>query len=308
MVKIIFLLLFICEIISPKEYTQRDIDGLKLKASFQVIDSIDELTFKTSEEYEKTLGIDPSKIKDTSDFPEEDKTNLLEEDEPLPEFFDAREKWPDCIKGISNQLSCGSCFAFSAAAVLSDRFCIHSDGEYDITLSAQDLVSCDILDQGCDGGFPITTWTYLITQGIITEECRPYTSGNGYVEKCDRKTCSNGITKYRRYKARDFYLFLSINAIKREIMNNGPIQTSFLAYEDLHFYKSGVYMKTEGAALSGGHACRIIGWGTENGIGYWLVANSWGPSWGINGYFKIAHRQCFIENVIAGMPLFEHPK
>ena len=37
-------------------------------------------------------------------------------------------------------------------------------------------------------------------------------------------------------------LFLSINSIKREIMNNGLIQTSFLAYEDLHFYKEDIYI------------------------------------------------------------------
>ena len=303
--KIIFFLSLIIIQIFSREYTNEDIEELRKKASFKIIDSIEELTFKTSEEYEKTLGIDPNKLKDTSNFPEED--NELLKDEPLPEFFDAREKWPDCVKGISDQLSCGSCFAFSAATVLSDRFCIHSRGEFNITLSAQDLVSCDILDQGCNGGFPFTTWTYLITQGIITEQCRPYTSGRGIVEKCDRKTCSDGVTKYRRYKARDYYTFLSINAIKREIMTNGPIQTSFLAYEDLHYYKDGVYIKTEGAKISGGHACRIVGWGTENGKGYWLIANSWGSSWGLNGYFKMAHRQCFVENVIAGMPLFEHP-
>lgn len=303
--KIIFFISLLILQIFSREFTNEDIEELRKKASFKVIDSIEELTFKTSEEYEKTLGIDPNKLKDTSDFPEED--NELLKDEPLPEFFDAREKWPDCIKGIGDQQYCGSCFAFSSSAVLSDRFCIHSDGEFNITLSPQDLVSCDILDQGCNGGYPFTTWTYLITQGIITDKCRPYTSGRGDVEKCDRKTCSDGVTKYRRYKARDYYTFLSINAIKREIMNNGPIQTSFLAYEDLHYYKDGVYVKTEGAKLSGGHACRIVGWGTENGKGYWLIANSWGTSWGINGYFKMAHRQCFVENVIAGMPLFEHP-
>ena len=303
MKKIIILQILIITL--TKNYTNEDIEELRQKASFKVVDTIDELRFKSSEEYELTLGIDPNKIKDTSNIPEEDNYELLNT-EPLPEYFDSREKWPECINGIDNQKSCGSCFAFSSTAVLSDRFCIHSNGYYNIKLSPQDLVSCDILDRKCNGGTPILTWTYLMTQGVITDECRPYTSGDGHVDSCNRKSCDNENIKYRRYKAKEYYFLLSINAIKRDIMNNGPIETAFLAYDDLNKYKDGIYIKTEGAKLSGGHACRIVGWGTENGIGYWIVANSWGTSWGINGYFKIAHRQCFIENVISGLPLYEY--
>ena len=52
-------------------------------------------------------------------------------------------------------------------------------------------------------------------------------------------------------------------------------------------YKSGVYKHTSGY-LEGGHAVKLIGWGTENGLDYWLCANSWGTSWGMNGFFKLA--------------------
>ena len=51
-------------------------------------------------------------------------------------------------------------------------------------------------------------------------------------------------------------------------------------------YKSGVYSHTTGY-LEGGHAVKLIGWGSEGGKDYWLCANSWGPNWGINGYFKM---------------------
>jgi len=51
-------------------------------------------------------------------------------------------------------------------------------------------------------------------------------------------------------------------------------------------YKSGVYSHRSGY-LEGGHAVKLLGWGTQGGLNYWLCANSWGPSWGENGYFKM---------------------
>lgn len=48
---------------------------------------------------------------------------------------------------------------------------------------------------------------------------------------------------------------------------------------------SGVYQHESGAAL-GGHAIKILGWGTENNTPYWLVANSWNSDWGDNGKYE----------------------
>ena len=66
----------------------------------------------------------------------------------------------------------------------------------------------------------------------------------------------------------------------------------------------GVYRHVTGGVL-GGHAIKIMGWGTENGSPYWLVANSWNTDWGDHGYFKIlrGHDECGIESsVVAGRP------
>jgi len=55
-------------------------------------------------------------------------------------------------------------------------------------------------------------------------------------------------------------------------------------------YKSGVYKHVSGN-LEGGHAVKIVGWGNDNGTPYWIVANSWGPNWGLDGYFWYAMEQ-----------------
>lgn len=55
-------------------------------------------------------------------------------------------------------------------------------------------------------------------------------------------------------------------------------------------YRSGIYVHTSGS-LEGGHAVKIVGWGSEGGVDYWIVANSWNTSWGENGYFNIKMNQ-----------------
>lgn len=92
--------------------------------------------------------------------------------------------------------------------------------------------------------------------------------------------------------------------MKAEISTNGPIEISVTVYEDFLTYKSGVYQHTTGKKL-GGHAMRCLGYGQENGVDYWLVANSWNETWGDGGFIKIMRGvdEIGIENSnSAGMP------
>ena len=97
--------------------------------------------------------------------------------------------------------------------------------------------------------------------------------------------------------------------MQKEIMTNGPIQVAFMVYKSFMSYKSGVYSKHFWELLpEGGHAVKIVGWGTESGTDYWLVANSWDTTWGLDGYFKIkrGNNEGKIETQgppYAGMPL-----
>lgn len=64
------------------------------------------------------------------------------------------------------------------------------------------------------------------------------------------------------------------------------METGFTVYSDFFNYKSGVYSHVSGG-VAGGHAVKILGWGIDNGVNYWLCANSWGPLWGESGFFRI---------------------
>jgi len=266
--------------------------------------------------------------------PEDQKLPVLTHEVPndLPEEFDARKQWPNCpsIGEVRDQGSCGSCWAFGATEAMSDRYCIASGGKQIVEVSAEDLVSCCLAcGDGCNGGFPGTAWAYWVKYGLVTgglygskQGCRPYTipscehhvpgkldpcSGDADTPECTQQ-CIPGYNKTysadKRFGTKAYSISSDVKQIQAEIFKNGPVEADFTVYADFPNYKSGVYQQTSDEQL-GGHAIRILGWGTEKGTPYWLVANSWNPDWGAEGYFKIlrGNNECGIEGDInAGTP------
>ena len=160
-------------------------------------------------------------------------------------------------------------------------------------LAPQDLVSCDPLDAGCNGGNTLLAWTHMKYTGITTEECMPYVSGNASVPIC-ATVCADNSTIVR-YKASDFKHVTADNMME-EVYKNGPYVTNFQVYRDFKSYSSGVYQQITGELL-GGHAVMLIGYGTEDSVPYWIVQNSWGDDWGEGGMFRIIRgtNECGIE-------------
>merc|ERR1711862_432970 len=89
-----------------------------------------------------------------------------------------------------------------------------------------------------------------------------------------------------KIKASDSYSLNGIQKIQADMVQYGSATAAFTVYDDFPTYKSGVYKKTSNNQL-GGHAVKLLGWGSENGQDYWLFANSWNEQWGDHGTFKI---------------------
>lgn len=226
----------------------------------------------------------------------------------LPEFFDAREKWPKCIGKIRNQGKCGSCWAVSGAEVVGDRFCIATNGSIHFQFSPQYILSCDKENYGCKGGFQTSEWIFLANKGTTSEQCMPYTSGEGEVEACPAR-CANGtqIEHYRiDYSSIQIFSRRNLEGIQKDIMTYGSVQVGFTVYQDFFTYSSGVYRHLTGG-IAGGHAVKYVGWGvdSESNLPYWIAANSWGEEWGLDGYFWILRgsNECDSEaQVYSGRP------
>lgn len=250
------------------------------------------------------------------------------EDLELPETFDARQKWPQCnsLNQVRNQGCCGSCWAISAASAMSDRYCTVSKGKQEFSFASTDMLACcHTCGEGCKGGQLGPAWQYWVDKGLPSGG--PYNSKRGClpypIDVCDAsgeeantpkcfKKCQKGYNVTNVYEDRRYgRVAYSVPADEQKIMEelyvHGPVQAAFVVFEDFHAYKSGVYRHVFGHVV-GGHAVKLLGWGVENGVKYWLAANSWGEEWGLNGFFKIARgeNQCGIEqNVHAGLPSYQ---
>jgi len=232
----------------------------------------------------------------------------VRDDTPIPDSFDAREHWSSCknvIGTITNQKTCGSCWAMSTAAVLSDRACIKFNSSF--SYSPRYMMGCYPHQLGCNGGYVGTVWNDVRDFGTVSETCFPFEPSD-----CDCPTrCDDGttITDNMKLKVKGFYARWDkdskkrVEKIQREIMTNGPVTVSMLVFNGFSDMSNSVYHRSSYEDYAGGHMVRIIGWGTSSGTDYWLVANSWGTDWNEKGLFKIRRgtNECNIEStVVAG--------
>lgn len=116
-----------------------------------------------------------------------------------------------------------------------------------------------------------TSIEYLISRGVVSESCLPYTSDFG---ACTY-TCADEYADYTKYycKRGSLKALTDWEAVKEELMTKGPMMVAFTVYKDFMTYGSGVYSPTT-SEKAGGHAVKLIGWGTAgDGSLYWVCQN-----------------------------------
>ncbi|CAH2076273.1 unnamed protein product [Thlaspi arvense] len=198
-------------------------------------------------------------------------------DEAIPETVDWRQK--GAVNAIKDQGSCGSCWAFSTAAAVEGINKIVT-GEL-LSLSEQELVDCDkSYNQGCNGGLMDYAFQFIMKNGgLNTEQDYPYRGSNG---KC------NSLLKNSRVVTIDGYEDVPTEdetALKRAVSYQ-PVSVAIEAGGRVfQHYQSGIFTGKCGTSLD--HAVVAVGYGSENGVDYWIVRNSWGTRWGEEGYFRM---------------------
>lgn len=175
---------------------------------------------------------------------------------------------PECLGPIEDQGDCGSCWAFTSAGLLSDRFCIHTNGAINVRLSPQEMVNCNYENYGCQGGYLITSVDYLMVEGAVSNQCIPYTDD---AQMCTYRCSDGGKSKYDKYYCRPGTIAIAVTQeeIKQELVNNGPMLMGLQIMEDFMNYESGIYKYTTGETI-GGHAMKLVGYGYDETEGlYW---------------------------------------
>ncbi len=161
--------------------------------------------------------------------------------------------------------------------------CIQQDG-IQYHLSAQDAISCDKENYYCNGGYVSFTLNYGMTHGFIREENFPFTGQN---TTCPETESSERVAGEQVVLA-GYCAAQGPEAIKRQIIEEGPVIAMMNAYTDYLTYHDGVYYPAQGAfKFNGQNILKVIGWGKDASGEYWIVEQAWGEDWGQNGYAKV---------------------
>ncbi|GAB6025551.1 hypothetical protein CHUAL_011282 [Chamberlinius hualienensis] len=234
----------------------------------------------------------------------------------LPEYFDwTNHNGQNFVTPVRDQLGCGSCYAFSATAMVESRLKVITNNTVNYIISPQDVIECSEYSQGCDGGFPyLIGGKYGMDFGLVDEKCNPYT---GYINNtCNtNQTCTKHFTAVYKYIG-GYYGACNEELMKIAIYNGGPISCSFEVHNDFMAYQGGVYHHVHKDNVENlgtdfnpfentNHAVLCVGWGRDKKTGekYWRVKNSWGENWGESGYFRIRRGtdECAIESIAVEM-------
>lgn len=199
--------------------------------------------------------------------------------------------WRDhgAVTSVKNQGDCGCCYAFAAISALESNIFLKTGKLLD--LSEQEIVDCayGYFTAGCYGGYEIGALNYIQNNGEISiESDYPYVASQ---EKCKRSVkniskVSVSIKQFLQPPKEDE------EELVRALVKYGPIMVSIdHLNESFMRYSSGIYYESACKKFVNSHAALLVGFGSENGVDYWTVKNSFGEKWGENGYFRIARNR-----------------
>jgi len=279
------------------------VKGLQQEAKGSVKYGTNEMSDWTDEEFQKILLPKDSykDLRKTSKFIKTQNVPRRERGVAYPDHFDWREKG-DYVTPVKAQLKCGSCWAFATAATVE---CAYAVGNKELrSLSEQELLDCNLDNNACDGGDVDKALAFIYDRGLMTEDGYPYVAHRQNVCRIDGDT-----TKIKAA----YFLNQDENSIIDWLVNFGPVNIGMSVTQPMRYYKGGVFYPPKQECdhkVIGLHSMLIVGYGqsneteTEESQKYWIIKNSWGPSFGIeNGYihFIRGENACGMEDEPIGV-------
>jgi hypothetical protein len=181
------------------------------------------------------------------------------------------------VTPVKNQGQCGSCWSFSTTGSVEGAWKIA--GNTLVSLSEQQLMDCSTAEgnQGCNGGLMDDAFKYIISNGgLDTEADYPYTARDGVCNSAKQSKHAASITGFTDVPANSETQLAAAVAL-------GPVSVAIEADQSgFQSYTSGVFSGPCGTQLD--HGVLAVGY-TDS---YWIVKNSWGASWGDQGFIYMA--------------------
>merc|ERR1711918_7203 len=185
------------------------------------------------------------------------------------------------VTPVKNQGQCGSCWAFSTTGGLEGSWQLATGNL--VSMSEQQFVDCDTGSAGCNGGSMEQAFSWAGSTAVATESSYAYTARDGSCKSSFSTAIpSGGVTGYKNVGT-------SASSLTSAIMNS-PISVAIEADQSVfQMYSGGVI--TSGCGTNLDHGVLAVGVNSDGSI---KVKNSWGTSWGSNGFVNIATNQCGI--------------
>jgi C1A family cysteine protease len=228
----------------------------------------------TPEQYKRLLGYKKTAV------PADAQYFSATEGVAIPTDVDWRTQ--GAVNKIQDQGQCGSCWAFSATATTESRNKIFGDKKL-YKLSEQQIVDCCTYggSMGCNGGDEDSAFDYIRDLGQMLENDYPYTAVDGDCAYVASKTV---------LKTKGHTMVQANNALSlKTAIAAGPTSVAIEADTNVFQFYSGGILNSKGCGTNLDHAVVAVGYGVDKTKGeYYIVRNSWGTSWGLNGYVNIA--------------------
>jgi hypothetical protein len=208
-----------------------------------------------------------------------------------PATFDWRKNSVTVVSPVKDQGQCGSCWAFSATENIESMWALKT-GSLPI-LAPEQIVDCDTVDAGCNGGDTPTAFEY-VTQagGLDTETSYPYTAGDSGEGGSCQFSDSNIGARINNFtwaipECSGSCNSQSISDVQSKLATVAPFAICVYA-EPWQDYSGGIFSDStcshDYSSLD--HCVQLVGY--DNNAGYWIVRNSWNTDWGESGYIRVS--------------------
>ncbi|ENN81994.1 hypothetical protein HUJ04_006403 [Dendroctonus ponderosae] len=180
------------------------------------------------------------------------------------------------VTPVKNQGNCGSCWTFTTTGTIESRLALKTGSL--VSLSEQQLLDCNRVNAGCDGGVLPYALQYVESAGLTTEDEYPYKAWNG--------TCNSTHKPVAAYTKGYTLIYTRSESDLMKAVAEGPVAVALNA-DLLQYYSKGIF-NPSACSSTVNHGGLVVGYEENATLPYWIIKNSWGATWGENGYFRMA--------------------